>query len=107
MTHAPLLRTRILALGAEADPATLARIAGIPGIAEARPQENGHRIALCYDLQRATLGELEPRLIAAGLALSGRRFHRLSRAWAAFQDDNIRSNARLRHQCCCTPPEGR
>ncbi|SEH35384.1 hypothetical protein [Magnetospirillum fulvum] len=105
MSHAPLLRTRILALDAEADPATLARIALIPGVTEVRPQDCGHRIALCYDLQRATLTELEPHLTAAGLVLSRRRLHRLSRGWAAFQDDNIRSNARLRHQCCCTPPD--
>lgn len=106
MTHAPLPRTRILVLSAAADPATLARIASVPGVIEARPQDGGQRIALRYDLQRATLAELEPRLTAAGLALSCRRVHRWGRAWAAFQDDNIRSNARLRHQCCCTPPEG-
>jgi len=107
MAHDPLLRTRILALGAAADSTILARIAAIPGVAAAQSDGDGRRLTLSYDIQRATLGELEPLLRAAGLVLSRRRLHRWSRAWAAFQDDNIRSNARLRHQCCCTPPEQR
>lgn len=107
MSHAPLPRRLILALDSAADPATLARVAAIAGIAEISPNDDGRRVTLSYDLNRATLGELEPLLTAAGLVLSRRRLHRWRRGWAAFQDDNIRSNARLRHQCCCTPPDQR
>jgi len=106
MSHPPLPRTRHLALADSPDPAVLDRIAAIGGVESVRLRDDRRKIALTYDLQRATLADLEPLLIAAGLALSRRPHHRWSRAWAAFQDDNIRSNARLRHQCCCTPPDG-
>lgn len=107
MAHDPLPRTRRLALDSAADPATLERVSAIPGVTSVRSDATGRRLSLSYDIQRATLGELDPHLIAAGLALSRCLLHRLGRAWAAFQDDNTRSNARLRHQCCCTPPEQR
>ncbi|CCG40779.1 hypothetical protein [Magnetospirillum molischianum] len=105
--HTPLPRTQRLTLTAPASPAILERVAAIRGIGTVQPLGDGRQVALSYDLQIATLAELEPQMIAAGLALSDRALHRWSRAWAAFQDDNIRSHSRLRHQCCCTPPDDR
>jgi len=105
MSHAPQLRRLRLALDSAADPATLDRVAAIAGIVGIRPDGDGRAVTLSYDPDRATLGELEPLLSAAGLVLSPRRLDRWRRAWTAFQDDNIRANTRLRHQCCCTPPD--
>lgn len=106
MITAPLIRTRILALAGPADPAVVARLAASDGIGAVCIQPGQRHLEISYDLRRVTLPDLAARLAAEAMPLSRSPLARLSRALAAFKDDNRRDQADVVHQCCNVPPKG-
>lgn len=96
--------TRTLTLAEPADEALLARLAATEGVIAVAPSSNRKRLEITYDVRSTVMGALEHVAATLGLKLSQGIFARLGRAWAAFQDDNLRSQAKLVHNCCSVPP---
>lgn len=97
--------TRTLRLAEPAEDALLARLAATEGVIAVTPSSNRMRLEVIYDVRSTVMGALEHVAVTLGFKLSQGIFARLGRAWAAFQDENLRSQAKLVHNCCSTPPQ--
>lgn len=102
-TH-PTTVIRIMSLAAPADDAGVARLAQGQGVLSVEVVKNGKALRLTYDLQHTELAALAHLAEASGLKLSAGSFAWLARAWSEFQDGNLRSQIKVVHQCCSTPP---
>lgn len=102
MTATQVTRTLKLAEPAGAEP--LAWLAAMPGVVSVVPSADGTRLAVTYDVRRTVMDALVLAAASVGLRLSSALPARLARAWAGFQDDNLRSQAKLEHHCCSAPP---
>lgn len=98
--------TRALRLSEAADPAQTARLAAVQGIIAVVPSPDGKRLTVTYDVRGMVMGALVKVAASLGLKPSAGLIDRAGRAWAGFQDDNLRSQAKLEHHCCNAPPKG-
>ena len=103
MEHATIPLTTVIALAAAVDAGALAALAEAPFTLRLLP--GGRRLAVRYDLQRVDRAGVEAVLAAAGLALADGPWIRLRRRWAAFRENNLRSQAGIVHRCCSDPPD--
>ncbi|MCR6628920.1 MAG: hypothetical protein NVV74_02035 [Magnetospirillum sp.] len=97
--------TRTLALALPADDVQISRLAATEGVLAVLPSPDGRRLKVTYDVRGMVMDALEKVVVSLGLKPSGGMVARLSRAWAGFQDDNLRSQAKLVHNCCNVPPQ--
>lgn len=95
--------TRILSLAAPAGQDALKRLAEAEGVLSIQTTDGRH-LRITYDVSRTGLAVLERSAESLGLTPSGSLLARVARAWGAFQDDNLRSQAHLVHHCCNAPP---
>lgn len=79
----------------------------LDGVVEAAIEAERGVVTVSYDLRRATLAQVVERLEAVGLPPAGGMLDRLRRGWAAFTEENIRSNLAHQGHCCSKPPAGR
>jgi hypothetical protein len=107
MTADPLHVTRPLALSAPATDIAVARLAGGQGVLSVSSSRNGARLIVTYDVRQTGMAALARLAVTVGLAPSNRLWARLARGWAAFQDENLRNQAKIVRRCCggFTPPE--
>lgn len=97
--------TRTLVLSVAAPPAQVAALAVAEGVLGVEASSDGKRLSITYDLRHTVLDALAKVAAGQGLLLSQGLCARMGRAWASFQDDNLRSQAKLEHHCCSTPPK--
>lgn len=92
--------TRTLVLAEPAGDSQIARLAMTEGVIKVIPSPNRGRLEITYDVRGTVMEALEKVVVTLGLKPSKRLFARMGRAWAAFQDDNLRTQAKLEHHCC-------
>ena len=95
--------TRTLVLAEPAEDGRIARLAEVEGVIAVTPSANRKRLRVTYDVRAMVMEALQKEAATLGFKLSSGLFARLGRACASFQDDNLRSQAKLVHQCCSTP----
>lgn len=92
--------TRTMGLAEPADEAQIARLAELEGVVEVTASPNRTRLELTYDVRGTVMAALERGAIALGIKPSTGLFARLRRKWVAFQDENLRAQAKVEHHCC-------
>lgn len=96
--------TRSLALAQPAAPELIARLGKIAGVITVTPSAGRRRLAVTYDVRGMVMDALVRAAASLGLEPATGLVARLGRAWAGFQDDNLRSQAKLEPHCCSAPP---
>ncbi|HTH17367.1 MAG TPA: hypothetical protein VL974_11990 [Magnetospirillum sp.] len=97
--------TRPLALAEPGDGAAIARLGQAEGVLGVSASPDRKRLLVTYDVRHMVMAALEKVAAQAGLMPSIGLFARLARAWAGFQDDNLRAQAKVEHHCCSAPPK--
>lgn len=97
--------TRGIALAKAAEAAALTRAGAIPGVVAVHATVGARRLDVTYDLEGLDIGRLTEALAAVGLVPATGWLARVRRRWAAFQDGNLRDQAKIVHQCCNVPPK--
>lgn len=92
--------TRTLVLAEPANDQQIARLAELEGVIQVTPSTDHKRLEVTYDVRGTVMDALEKVALTLGLTLSRALITRLGRKWFAFQDDNLRAQAKLEHRCC-------
>lgn len=95
--------SRTLVLAEPAEDGAIARLVELEGILGVAPSPDRKRLALTYDVRVTVMAALENVAVTLGLKLSRGLLARFGRTWAAFQDENLRAQAKLEHHCCNRP----
>lgn len=92
--------TRTLMLTEPANDLQIARLSELEGVIQVASSPDHRRLEVTYDVRGTVMEALEKVAPTLGLTLSRALVARLSRKWSAFQDDNLRTQAKLEHRCC-------
>jgi len=92
--------TRTLVLAEPANDLQIARLSELEGVIQVTPSPDHKRLDVTYDVRGTVMEALEKVVFSLGLKLSLGLVARLGRKWFAFQDENMRTQAKLEHHCC-------
>lgn len=96
--------TRTLSLARPASPDTITRMSEAEGVLAVRTSDE-RKLRITYDAARTGMAALERWAVTIGLLPSDGFLARMSGAWGAFQDENLRNQAHIVHHCCSAPPD--